>query len=74
MNQKIPDSDVFTNITLYDDCMSYSAYDVPQYFKCFWCGGNSMYLLSRTSRMTGNIYTDHCCSNHAKEFGFEVTL
>ena len=30
------------------------------------CGGEGHYLITRTSELTGNVYTDYACLHHAK--------
>ena len=42
---------------------SYGRYDNGTPVKC---GSNAMYLVTRTSMLTGNTYTDHMCERHAQ--------
>lgn len=58
--------------------VSYNAIGRPLYRKCEFhsefsailnmphCGGEGHYLITRTSAITGNTYTDYACLYHAR--------
>lgn len=71
MNQKLPDNANWVNCGIEDDYVSYNKYHQPLYFKCHWCGGISLYLITRTYKASSHTYIDHCCEQHAKEWGLK---
>jgi hypothetical protein len=42
--------------------------DRPLVYTCHWCGGDAFHLVSRTSQLTGNRYTDYACSPCARKW------
>lgn len=60
------------DVPQYHQCEFDNVYQVYKhglpYREVVRCGANALYVVTRTSVLTGNTYTSHACENHVKEW------
>ena len=54
------------DIEVYPYSPTFNVYHRPQFFKCHWCGGDAIVVVSRKSRLTDATYEDYACEYHAR--------
>jgi hypothetical protein len=52
----------WSNISIEEADIQYNINDKPMLYSCYWCGNGAYKTITRTSKLTGNTYTDFICN------------
>jgi len=58
----------WSDVKIEDYALTFNKYDRPQYHSCNWCGNSAIKIITRTSVMSGNTYSDFACSLHTEDW------
>ena len=56
------------NVKIEDYVLTYSKSNRPQFHSCNWCGNPAIKIITRTSAMSGNTYSDFACERHTLDW------